>query len=92
MCEMLVSLFRGVRSHHSRCEQLFGTLAFLMLLPGPGLGYELDSHYYLRFGLSLSTCFDWDEAHLIASGDWNLDANGATHAEMNPIQKRNKID
>ncbi len=92
MYEMLVSLFRGVRSHHSRCEQLFGTLAFLMLLPGPGLGYELDSHYYLRFGLSLSTCFDWDEAHLIASGDWNLDANGTTHAEMNPIQKRNKID
>ncbi len=92
MHEMLASLCRGVRSHHCRREQLFGALAFLMLLPGPGLGYELDAHYYLRFGLSLSTCFDWGEAHLIASGDWNMDENGATHAEMNPIQTRNKID
>ncbi len=92
MHEMLASLCRGVRSHRSRCEALFGALAFLMLLPGPGLGYELDSHYYLRFGLSLSTCFDWGEAHLIASGDWNMDENGATHAEMNPIQTKNKID
>ena len=92
MHEMLVSLRRVVRSHHSRCEQLLGALAILMLLPAPGLGYELDSHYYLRYGLSLSTCFDWDEAHLIASGDWNMDANGTTHAEMNPVQKRNKID
>ena len=92
MHEMLALLCRVVRSRHSRCEQLFGALAFLMLLPVPGLGYELDSHYYLRFGLSLSTCFDWDEAHLIASGDWNMDANGTTHAEMNPLQKKNKID
>ncbi len=91
MHEMLASLCRLVRRHNSRCEQLFGAFAFLMLLPAPGLGYELDSHYYLRFGLSLSTCFDWDEAHLIASGDWNMDANGTTHAEMNPIQKKNKI-
>jgi hypothetical protein len=66
-------------------------LAFL-LLPGISAGYALDSHYQLRFGLSLSTCFDWDEAHLIASADWNLDANGATHAEMHPFQKRNKIN
>lgn len=92
MHEMLASLCRGVRSHRCRREQLFGALAFLMLLPRPGLGYELDAHYYLRFGLSLSTCFDWGEAHLIASGDWNMDENGATHAEMNPIQTRNKID
>ncbi len=53
MYEMLASLCRGVRSHHSRCERLFGAFAFLMLLPGPLLGYELDFHYYLRFGLSL---------------------------------------
>jgi len=92
MYEMLASLCLCPRSHHRRCKQLFGALAFLMLLPAPVFGYELDSHYYLRFGLSLSTCFDWGEAHLIASGDWNMDANGTTHAEMNPIQKRNKID
>jgi len=66
--------------------------ALLILLPGISAGFELDSHYYLRFGLSLSTCFDWDEAHLIASGDWGMDENGTTHAEMNPVQTRNKID
>jgi len=63
-----------------------------MLLPGIAQAYALDSHYYLRFGLSLSTCFNWDEAHLIASGDWNMDSNGSTHAEMNPVQKNNKIN
>lgn len=53
--------------------------------------FELDSHYYLRFGLSLLTCFDWQESHLIASGDWGMDENGSTHAEMNPVQTRNKV-
>ncbi len=91
MHKMLATLHRGVRRHHFRCGLFFGALAFL-LLPGLSFGYALDSHYQLRFGLSLSTCFDWDEAHLIASGDWNLDANGATHAEMHPLQKRNKIN
>lgn len=66
--------------------------ALLILLPVPGLSYERDSHYYLRYGLSLATCFDWGEAHLIASGDWGMDENGSTHAEMNPVQTRNKID
>jgi len=66
--------------------------AILLLLPGLSFGYALDSHYHLRFGLSLSTCFDWEEAHLIASGDWNLDANGTTHAEMQPFKTKNKIN
>jgi hypothetical protein len=64
----------------------------LTLLPGLSAGYERDSHYYLRFGLSLATCFNWEEAHLISSGDWGMDENGTTHAEMNPVQRRNKID
>ena len=66
-------------------------LAVLCALPATGLAYHIDSHYYLRFGLSLSTCFNWDEAHLIASGDWGMDENTSTHAEMNPLQTRNKI-
>ena len=73
-----------------RCKQLFALA--ILLLPGISLGYALDSHYQLRFGLSLSTCFDWDESHLIASADWNLDANGTTHAEMQPFQTKNKIN
>jgi len=89
---MLILLFCGNRRHHVRREYLYGVLAFLLLAPVSSFGYALDSHYYLRFGLSLSTCFEWDEAHLIASGDWNMDANGSTHAEMHPLQKRNKID
>ena len=92
MYELLALICRSVRQQFDRCEPLLGALAFLLLLPGPVHGYELDSHYYLRFGLSLSTCFNWDEAHLISSGDWNMDANGSTHAEMNPVQKNNKID
>ncbi len=91
MHKMLALPYRGVRRHHFRCGLLFGAMA-LLLLPGLSFGYALDSHYQLRFGLSLSTCFDWDEAHLIASGDWNLDANGTTHAEMHPFKKRNKIN
>jgi len=73
-----------------RCKQLFALA--VLLLPGISSGYALDSHYHLRFSLSLSTCFDWDEAHLIASADWNLDANGTTHAEMQPFQTKNKIN
>ena len=88
---MLILLFRSVRRHQFRCRQLFGVLA-VFLLPVTGFGYALDSHYQLRFGLSLATCFNWDEAHLIASADWNLDANGTTHAEMQPFQKRNKVN
>ena len=69
-------------------------IAFASLLgvSGPVGAYEIDTHYYLRFVLAMSTCFDWHEAHLIASGDWGMDENASTHAEMNPVQVRNKID
>ena len=82
----------GARGQNRLWPLLSEVFALLILLPGISAGYELDSHYYLRFGLSLSTCFDWDEAHLIASGDWGMDENGSTTAEMNPVQTRNKID
>ncbi len=62
-----------------------------MLQPGTALAYEIDSHYYLRFALSLTTCFDWNESRIIASGDWGMDENGTTHAEMNPVQSSNKV-
>jgi hypothetical protein len=68
------------------------TLGALLLWPAIGSTYELDTHYYLRFSLALSTCFDWDEAHLIASGDIGMDENSTVSAEMNPIQRRNKVD
>jgi hypothetical protein len=66
--------------------------ASLLAISGPVGAYEIDTHYYLRFALAMSTCFDWHEAHLIASGDWGMDENASTHAEMNPVQVRNKID
>lgn len=66
--------------------------ASLLAVSGPVSAYEIDTHYYLRFALATSTCFDWHEAHLIASGDWGMDENASTHAEMNPVQVRNKID
>ncbi len=79
---------KGSRSHWNL---ILSMVSLLCLLPGVSLAYELDSHYSLRFALSLTTCFNWDEAHLIASGDWGMDENGSTHAEMNPVQTRNKI-
>jgi hypothetical protein len=60
-------------------------------LPAVSSAYTRETHYYLRFALSLATCFDWDEAHLIASGDWMMDGNLSTHAEPTPFQKRNKV-
>ena len=54
--------------------------------------YGGDTHYYLRFGTALNTCFDWDEAHLIASADYMLDKNRTTTAEKHPFKKHNKIN
>lgn len=70
------------------CRRL--CLCLLLWMPLGAHAFEQDSHYYLRFGLSLAACFNWDEAHLIASGDWGMDENGSTHAEMNPVQTTNK--
>ena len=83
---------RGGITATVRFSRLLTACTLLILLPGISAGYEMDSHYYLRFGLSLSTCFNWDEAHLIASGDSGMDENGSTTAEMNPVQTRNKVD
>jgi hypothetical protein len=52
--------------------------------------FEIDTHYYLTFGLALGTCFDWDEAHLIASANLMIDQNSTTIAERNPFQSHNK--
>lgn len=68
-----------------------GSFIVLLLLPPTASAYNMDSHYYLRYALSLTTCFDWEEAHVIASGDWGLDENGTTHAEMHPLQRQNKL-
>ena len=82
----------GARGQNRLWPLLSEVFALLILLPGISAGYELDSHYYLRFGLSLSTCFDWDEAHLIASGDWGMDDIVITTAEMIPVKTLNNID
>jgi hypothetical protein len=67
------------------------TVALVLAMPSLAPAFERDSHYNLRFALSLAACFDWEESHLIASGDWGMDENRATYAEMNPIQRKNKI-
>jgi hypothetical protein len=48
-----------------------------------------DTHYHLTFGMALATCFDWDEAHIIASGDEMTDRNVTTVAETS-LKKTNK--
>jgi len=69
-------------------------LCGLLMTAGSHLawGYAGDTHYYLRFGAALETCFSWDEAHLIASADLMLDKNRSTVAEKHPIKKYNKIN
>ena len=69
---------------------------FLLLAVAPGsanpaYAYAGDSHYYLRFAFALEACFDWDEAHLIASADYLVDKNQTTTAEKHPFKKYNKI-
>lgn len=66
-------------------------VVLMLAVPFVASAFERDSHYYLRFGLALTTCFNWEESHLIASGDWGMDENRVTTAEMNPIQRKNKI-
>ena len=69
---------------------LLGVL--LMVASSPCIwGYAGDTHYYLRFGSALETCFSWDEAHLIASADLMLDKNRTTVAEKHPFKKYNKV-
>lgn len=54
-------------------------------------GYGGDTHYYLHFALGLEACYDWDEAHLIASADYLVDKNRVTSAEWHPFSKRSKV-
>ena len=70
---------------------LFGLVLGLLTAPPPARAYTRETHYYLRFALALATCFDYDESHLIASGDWMMDGNLSTHAEPTPFQKKNKV-
>lgn len=78
------------RAAHLACVlSSFATLTFLL---DAASAYSNDTHYYLRFSLALSTCFNWDEAHLIASGDIGMDENSTVSAEMNPIGMQNKAN
>ena len=71
------------------CRILLITVALVALRAESG-AFEIDSHYYLTFGIALGTCFDWNEAHLIASGDLMQDQNRTTVAEMSLFRRRNK--
>ena len=73
-------------------RHLFLAAVVLAALSPQCFAYSGDSHYYLRFAMALETCYTWDEAHLIASGDWMLDQNRTTVAEMHPFSKKNKIN
>jgi endonuclease/exonuclease/phosphatase family metal-dependent hydrolase len=53
-------------------------------------GWVKDTHYHLTFAAALATCFDWEEAHLIASADYMVDRNKTTKAESNPLSKSSK--
>jgi hypothetical protein len=67
-------------------------LTLILMVPSLAHGYSGDVHYYLTFATSLAACFDWDEAHLIASANYLVDKNRATTAEKHPLQTHNKIN
>jgi hypothetical protein len=70
-----------------------GILAVLILMAAAqSRPFVRDTHYYLGFAAALATCFDWDEAHLIASANLMVDGNTSTRAEWNPLQKHAKTN
>jgi len=85
---------RGVG--HSRWRRLFvrtaACVALLVVIPSVALGYSGDTHYYLAYASALVACFDWDEAHVIASANYLLDKNRTTTAEKHPFKTHNKIN
>jgi hypothetical protein len=52
--------------------------------------FERDTHYYSTFALALTSCFEWREAHLIASADVMVDGSRGTVAELDPAKRHNK--
>ncbi len=64
----------------------------LMVTSTQAFGYGGDTHYYLHFGIALEACFDWDEAHLIASANYLIDKNRTTTSEKHPLSRQSKID
>ncbi|MFQ5656645.1 MAG: hypothetical protein ACE5G5_03830 [Candidatus Methylomirabilales bacterium] len=71
------------------CRILLSTVVVIALSAESG-AFETDTHYYLTFALALHSCFDWDEAHLIASGNAMVDENKTTVAELGLFRTHNK--
>ena len=63
-------------------------LAFVLALGtvGPLAAFSRDTHYYLTYVTTLGTCFDWREAHIIASANRRIDGQSATKAEPNILK------
>ncbi len=57
---------------------------------GAATAFERDTHYYATFALALTSCFEWHEAHLIASADVMVDGSRGTVAELDPTRRHNK--
>ena len=75
-----------LRTHAVVCAVL------LLAVPTIAHGYAGDTHYYLSYATSLAACFDWDEAHLIASANYLVDKNRTTTAEKHPLETHDKIN
>ena len=71
------------------CRILLSTILVMALSAESG-AFEKDTHYYLTFALALYSCFDWDEAHLIASGNAMVDENDTTVGEISLFRTHNK--
>lgn len=58
----------------------------------PTHGWARDTHYHLTFGLATATCFTWEEARILASGDVGIDGNLSTRSERSMSRKHNKLN
>jgi hypothetical protein len=68
-------------------------LAFVLAVGTVGqlAAFSRDTHYYLTYVTTLGACFDWREAHIIASANRRIDGQSATKAEPNILKTHAKV-
>ena len=82
---------RAVAALCRSCRLCLVVAVLLVVTSTQAFGYGGDTHYYLHFGIALEACFDWDEAHLIASANYLVDKNRTTTSEKHPFSRQCKI-
>lgn len=64
-------------------NKILSAVVVLLLLvtittPKPASAYDMENHYWLKMKLAINCGFSFDQARLIAIGDWAIDVNSDT--------------